>query len=316
MSSSQTAPDLTVSKMEPIRLLLVDDDTGFLEVSKLILLEMDNTLQIEYASSVEEGVRKLSAESFDIVVSDFEMPVKTGLDFLKILRELRIFTPFILFTGKGREEIAIQALNLGAEGYFNKQGSPETVYGELLHGIKKAACHKRAQEALRISQAKFAQAFKNNPTAVTITRLSDGKIIDANDEITEILGYLPVEVIRKSTVDLNIWADSEDRKKFVNDLNEKGAVHREVLLKRKSGQVIWVNASASRIDIEGEACMISSFVDINEQKEMQENQKRGNAAVEKIIDQITDGICTINRGWNFVYVNQKMAKIIGNRLLS
>lgn len=62
-------------------------------------------------------------------------PKKTGLHFLKELREGNNEIPFILFTGKGREEIAIQALNRGVIRYFKKQGSPEEVFGELARGI-------------------------------------------------------------------------------------------------------------------------------------------------------------------------------------
>jgi DNA-binding response OmpR family regulator len=71
-----------------------------------------------------------------LFVSDYEMPKKDGLMFLKELRDRKNEIPFILFTGKGKEEVAVKALNLGADGYINKQGNPETVYGELKHTIQ------------------------------------------------------------------------------------------------------------------------------------------------------------------------------------
>ena len=67
------------------------------------------------------------------------------------MREQNNKIPFILFTGKGREEVAIQALNLGAGGYFNKQGSPETVYGDLCHGITQTVKRNRDEKALFLS---------------------------------------------------------------------------------------------------------------------------------------------------------------------
>ena len=66
---------------------------------------------------------------------------KMGWSFSKQLKGQNCEIPFILFTGKGREEVAIKALNLGAQGYYNKQGSPETVYGELSHGISERNEH-------------------------------------------------------------------------------------------------------------------------------------------------------------------------------
>jgi DNA-binding NarL/FixJ family response regulator len=123
------------SKATPIHVLHVDDDAPFLDLSRQILADMGN-FEVDNACSVDEAFEKLAACKYDIIVSDYEMPQKSGLQFLKELRSQNSDIPFILFTGKGREEIAMLALNLGADGYFNKQGDPETVYGELAYGIR------------------------------------------------------------------------------------------------------------------------------------------------------------------------------------
>ena len=92
-----------------------------------ILMDVGN-FEVDNACCVDEAFKKLAACKFDIIVSDYEMPEKNGLEFLKELRSQNNEIPFILFTGKGREEVAVLALKLGADGYFNKQGHPETVY--------------------------------------------------------------------------------------------------------------------------------------------------------------------------------------------
>ena len=131
-----------------LRILHVDDDSSLLEISKQILMDM-GAFEIDNACSVDEALKKLAVGNYDVVVSDYEMPQKDGLSFLKLLREEKNDISFVLFTGKGREEVAINALNLGADGYFNKLGSPETVYGELAHGIKLIAERKKAKESLK-----------------------------------------------------------------------------------------------------------------------------------------------------------------------
>ena len=73
---------------ESLRVLHVDDDTSFLSVSKMIL-EGENKFEIDSATSVDEAFEKLKVQSYDAIVSDFEMPQKNGLDFLKELREHR-----------------------------------------------------------------------------------------------------------------------------------------------------------------------------------------------------------------------------------
>jgi len=119
-----------------IRVLHVDDDTSFLNVSREILLGIDSNLKVELASNVEEAIDKLEAHHYDVVVSDYELPEINGLEFLKRLRAQGNRIPFILFTGKGREETIKQALNLGADCYVNKPGNIEDTYLELSHSIQ------------------------------------------------------------------------------------------------------------------------------------------------------------------------------------
>jgi DNA-binding response OmpR family regulator len=120
--------DLTPSNKKTItRVLHVDDDLCFLEVSKQIL-SIENNYEIDNTTQVADAFKKMEQQRYDVVVSDYEMPQKNGLDCLKELREQNNQTPFILFTEKGREDVAVKALNLGADSYINKNGSPETVY--------------------------------------------------------------------------------------------------------------------------------------------------------------------------------------------
>jgi DNA-binding NtrC family response regulator len=142
--------------------LHVDDDRPILEISKQILIDIDS-FEIDNACCVDEAFKKLSTGQYDVVVSDHEMPQKNGLDFLKELREKNNHIPFILFTGKGREEVAIKALNLGADGYHNKQGSPETVYGELAHSIKLIVERHKTKEELEEYEIRFSKLAAQTP---------------------------------------------------------------------------------------------------------------------------------------------------------
>jgi len=131
-----------------IRVLHVDDDACFLQCAKQCL-EMQGQFQVETVLSVDEALGKLRNEEYDVVVCDYQMPKRDGLQYFLELRRKGISVPFILFTGKGREEVAVKALNLGIDGYFNKNGHPETVYGELAHGIKQTVEKRRAYARTR-----------------------------------------------------------------------------------------------------------------------------------------------------------------------
>ena len=141
----ESLAEVVVELKEKIRVLHVDDDAALLKIAKQCL-EIEAPVQIDTATSVDEASAKLEKENYDVVVSDYKMSGKDGLEFLKELREKGNMIPFIIFTGKGREEVAIKALNLGANQYLNKSGDPETVYCELAHAITEVAERKRAQE--------------------------------------------------------------------------------------------------------------------------------------------------------------------------
>jgi PAS domain S-box-containing protein len=156
-----------------IRVLHVDDDLSFLEISKLILIDMNCNFLIDSALSVDEASAKLAANDYDVVVSDYEMPNKNGLDFLRELKKQKKEIPFIIFTGKGREEVTIQAINLGANYYINKQGSPETVYGELVHGIKTAYAYKKAEKLMLEMDSRYRELFDTTPDGIAIYQAID-----------------------------------------------------------------------------------------------------------------------------------------------
>ena len=128
--------EVKASPAKRTRILHVDDDFSFLQISKMIL-ELENKFEIDIVASVDEAFCKLKRQTYEAVISDYDMPLKNGLDFLNELREGGNKIPFILFTGKGLEEITIKALTLGADGYINKQGDTGTVFGELSHEIRR-----------------------------------------------------------------------------------------------------------------------------------------------------------------------------------
>ncbi len=91
----------------------MDDEASFVKAAKQIL-ETQGSFQVGTVLSVKEALKKIKNREYDVIVSDYQMSERNGLDFLKELRDGGNDVPFILFTGKGREEVVIKALNLGA----------------------------------------------------------------------------------------------------------------------------------------------------------------------------------------------------------
>lgn len=129
-----------------IRVLMVDDDPTILEISALFL-ERSGDLQVDTTESAAEALERLEGGggSYQVVVSDYAMPEMDGIGFLKAVRSLKLEIPFILFTGKSREEVVIEALNSGADYYLQKDGNPRVLFAELSHQIRQAADRVRAK---------------------------------------------------------------------------------------------------------------------------------------------------------------------------
>ena len=131
-----------------IRVLMVDDDPSILEVSA-IFLERAGDIKVDVAESAADALKRLLDETrpYDVVISDYAMPEMDGIAFLKAVRSRDPHIPFILFTGKSREEVVIEALNSGADYYIQKDGNPKVLFTELSHQIRQAAGREKARKA-------------------------------------------------------------------------------------------------------------------------------------------------------------------------
>jgi DNA-binding NtrC family response regulator len=137
-----TEPDTVRSPV--LSVLYVDDEPFLLDVCKLFL-ERRPDISVSVASSVENALILLKSSSFDVIVSDYQMPGTDGIGFLKILKENQNSIPFILFTGRGREEIMTEAISNGAMFYIQKSGNPRSQFIELDRKIREAYRKRRIQ---------------------------------------------------------------------------------------------------------------------------------------------------------------------------
>jgi PAS domain S-box-containing protein len=129
---------------------------------------------------------------------------------------------------------------------------------------------KRAEEALRQSEDKFAKVFRHSPDAIAIIRLSDGFVIEINDGFAAQSGYTAADVQGKTLLELGLWADLTDRARFAEELREHGEfVNLEASFRAKDGRSRTCLVSASTILVGGEACVVSVTRDITERKQLE-----------------------------------------------
>jgi signal transduction histidine kinase/CheY-like chemotaxis protein len=130
-----------------IQVLHTDDNTNFLDLTATYLEQESDQLIVETKESVDEALECLTSNAIDCIVSDYDMPEKDGIEFLRAVRQNYPDKPFILFTGKGSEEIAGEAISAGVTDYLQKGGTEK--YELLANRIERAASEARLQERRR-----------------------------------------------------------------------------------------------------------------------------------------------------------------------
>ncbi len=176
-----------------ISVLLVDDEPSLLEVTRLFL-ERGGEYAIVCASSAREALDRIRGQHFDVVVSDYDMPEMTGIAFLQTLRSQGDTIPFIIFTGKGRENVAIEALNSGADFYLEKGGDPRSIFAELQQMIRKAARRGWTEAALKASEERYRAVVESQTELITRFR-PDGVILFVNEAYCRYFGKRCTEII-------------------------------------------------------------------------------------------------------------------------
>jgi PAS domain S-box-containing protein len=146
-------------------------------------------------------------------------------------------------------------------------GTPVNILGSG-HDITE---RKQTEEKLRKSEALFASLFHANPTRISITRFEDSRFLDVNETFLKSIGYTREEVVDHTSSELNDWVDPQERIRLRNLLKDQGKVKDfETQLRKKSGDIMDILISAERIELFGQACILSVGLDITERKQAEE----------------------------------------------
>jgi PAS domain S-box-containing protein len=292
------------SMADQIRLLHVDDQPDFLHASAEFLERTDDQLVVETATSPREGLEILDERQIDCVVSDYEMPRIDGIEFLERVQEEYPDLPFILFTGRGSEEIASDAISAGVTDYLQKHQDTEQ-YELLANRIRNAVTQYRAEQDLEQIRDFFTGAERLGKLgAWEIDR--DGNLVwtEGVKQIHEVGEEFEPTI--QTALEFYHPADRDRVEQAAIDARDNGeSYHLEARLTTAEGNDRWVWTSGEPVDSTGDGAVVRGYIqDITEQKRRERELERINKRLRTIVSNAplvlfvlgTDGIFEVSQG--------------------
>lgn len=173
-------------------ILLADDEPSLLELGK-VFLERTGDLKVITALGAEEAMEILRTTKIDGIISDYQMPGMDGIAFLQKIRIRYPDMPFMMYTGKGQEDVVIQALRNGCDYYLPKGDDPKAEFAELALQVRRMVKNKNLERELNESEERYRLIIENF-TGIILQRHADNRVIYVNGAVESITGY-PAEML-------------------------------------------------------------------------------------------------------------------------
>ncbi|MBI1749384.1 MAG: PAS domain S-box protein [Acidobacteria bacterium] len=183
----------------------------------------------------------------------------------------------------------------------------------MLTVVRDVTDARRAEEALRQSEARFSLLFRSSPDAIAVVEYDSGKYLDVNDGFLAMTGYRRAEVIGKTSMDFGLWAEASDRSRIREELMKDGAIRNMLVqLRSRAGDVRDMLISAELIELEGVRCALAVARDVttmsHAQQALRDSEEKFSTAFQSSPDAIT--INTLAEG-RYVEVNDSFLRLSG-----
>ncbi len=300
-----------------IHVLYVDDEPDFADMAATFLEREDNRFSIDTATNASDALARLADNGFECIVSDHDMPGQNGIEFLNTVREAHPDLPFILFTGKGSEEIASEAISAGVTDYLQK-GSGTEQYELLANRVLNAVGAYRSQQLAQERTRRLETLISNLPGIVYRCR-NDPKwpMETVEGEVKELTGYSP-DVLENDDV---LWGEEiihpDDREEVweavQEGLSEDGTFEVTYRIVTNEGTTRWMWERGGGVyDDEGDLEALEGFItDVTERKEREQELHRTAARLKALFKNSPDMINVHDMDGTIVDPNPRLCEATG-----
>ncbi|HEV8370228.1 MAG TPA: PAS domain S-box protein [Pyrinomonadaceae bacterium] len=168
---------------------------------------------------------------------------------------------------------------------------------------------RQAEELVERSEEKFARAFRSSPVGLAVTRVTDGQFIEVNEAATSFLGYTTDELIGRTTLDLGLWPNPDDRKTLIDELTQHGSVRaREIRFLTKQGKEVLCEYAAEQIEVNGEQCVLSVLLDITERRYIEQALRANEELLRLFVKHTPAAIAMFNTEMRYLQVSDRFLK--------
>jgi len=287
------------------RVLHVDDEPDFGDLVATFLEREREQMTVVSETNAEDAIETFEEEDVACVVSDYDMPGTDGLELLGDIRERDPDIPFILFTGKGNEEIASEAISAGVTDYMQKGGGTDQ-YAVLANRVQNAVHQYRSEREAEQMQQRLREVTESSTDCIWMfTRdWEDLLFVSGYEAVWD----RSVEAIREDPQDFFSGAHPEDRE-LVRDamarLSSGDSVDIEFRIRTADGETEWVWVKGEPVlDADGSVLRVVGFArDITERKRRERELQEEREFIEQAIDTLDEVFYVVGtdgrlRRWN------------------
>jgi PAS domain S-box-containing protein len=299
----------------PVRVLHVDDDPAFLEMAARRLEREDDRFVVETETDTDAVLDRLAAARFDCVVSDYDMPGRTGLELLEVVRAEHPALPFVLFTGKGSEEVASEAISAGVTDYLQKGGGADR-FAILANRVANVAAAYRSRRALEERNRRLETLVDTLPGVVYRCRNEPGWPMEAVEGECEALTGHAAVALEEGAVG---WGEDvvhpDDRERVFEAVQRALAAGDafEVTYRvvTASGATKWVWERGREVEAPaGEPAVLEGFVtDITARRAREAEVERTNALLETLFDALPLGVLAEDGAGEVMAANRRLVDL-------